>query len=62
MKCVRAKVFGDVQGVGFRHAVYFRASNLDVKGWVKNKDDGTVEAVFEGEDRNVDDIAYKTQR
>jgi acylphosphatase len=54
MKRVRVKIFGDVQGVGFRHSTYFRAIHLGVKGWVRNNyQDGTVEAVFEGEDAEV---------
>ncbi len=56
MKRVHVKIFGDVQGVGFRQVTQFRASNMGVKGWVKNNQDGSVEAVFEGDDNNVDDM------
>ena len=41
-------VHGDVQGVGFRYFVMRRASQLGLKGWVRNNDDGTVELVAEG--------------
>ena len=41
-------VQGFVQGVGFRFAVQRTASSRGVAGWVRNRPDGTVEAVFEG--------------
>jgi acylphosphatase len=37
-----------VQGVGFRYATIERARSRGLAGWVRNNDDGTVEAVFEG--------------
>ena len=40
---------GHVQGVFFRDTVRRRAEELGVAGWVTNRDDGAVEAVFEGE-------------
>ncbi len=48
---VRARVIlsGTVQGVCFRSDVRDRARDLNVNGWVKNRPDGKVEAVFEGE-------------
>ncbi len=42
-------VHGLVQGVGFRVFVASRARARGVAGWVRNRLDGTVEAVFEGE-------------
>jgi acylphosphatase len=42
-------VHGDVQGVFFRDSTREEASRRGVGGWVANRDDGTVEAVFEGE-------------
>jgi len=44
---------GYVQGVGFRYATAARARSRDVSGWVRNNADGTVEAVFEGDDNGV---------
>jgi acylphosphatase len=41
-------VKGDVQGVGFRYFLIRRAQALGLKGWVQNRDDGTVEFVAEG--------------
>jgi acylphosphatase len=42
-------VHGDVQGVFFRDSTVKEAESRGVSGWVRNRDDGTVEAVFEGE-------------
>lgn len=50
----RVIVHGFVQGVGFRFAVERAASSRGVAGWVQNRTDGTVEAVFEGEREDVD--------
>ena len=42
-------VEGRVQGVGFRYFVEDVAMSLDLKGWVRNRWDGNVEVVAEGE-------------
>lgn len=44
------RVHGRVQGVGFRAALYAQAQRLGVGGWVRNRRDGTVEAVIAGSD------------
>jgi len=44
----RVVVHGYVQGVFFRDSTRRRASELGVAGWVTNRSDGAVEAVFEG--------------
>lgn len=46
-------VEGDVQGVYYRATTAEVAEKNNVSGWVKNKPDGTVEAVFEGEESDV---------
>jgi acylphosphatase len=50
----RVVVHGRVQGVFFRDTVRRAASSRGVAGWVANRGDGTVEAVFEGEEDAVD--------
>jgi acylphosphatase len=47
---------GRVQGVFFRDTTRRRAEAAGVSGWVTNRDDGAVEAVFEGEDNAVEQI------
>jgi acylphosphatase len=42
-------VHGYVQGVFFRASTRDKAVSLGLKGWVKNRYDGSVEAVFEGD-------------
>ena len=50
----RVVVHGFVQGVFFRDSVRRHALTAGVTGWVRNNRDGTVEAVFEGEDVAVE--------
>jgi acylphosphatase len=45
-----------VQGVFFRDSVRRRAESLGVAGSARNRDDGTVEAVFEGEEEAVESM------
>jgi acylphosphatase len=53
----RVVVHGRVQGVGFRYAVARRAQARGLAGWVSNRPDGTVEAVFEGDPDAVESLA-----
>jgi acylphosphatase len=52
----RVKVKGDVQGVNFREATRRKATEAGVSGWVANRSDGSVEAVFEGPPEAVDQL------
>jgi acylphosphatase len=49
----RVVVHGRVQGVFFRGSAVERAREVGVDGWVRNRSDGTVEAVFEGNQAQV---------
>ena len=55
-KNVRAHVIisGRVQGVFFRMETFKAAQLYGVSGWVRNKADGTVEALLEGDKKSVD--------
>ena len=52
----RAKLIikGIVQGVNFRYYTQREARKYGVAGWVRNLDDGSVAAVFEGEEEDVE--------
>lgn len=52
----RAIVSGRVQGVFFRDTCARVASGLGVRGWVRNRPDGTVEVVAEGPRESVDQL------
>ena len=47
---IRVIVSGRVQGVWFRQSTNATAEELGVSGWVRNRPDGSVEAVFEGDE------------
>lgn len=47
-------IYGFVQGVGFRFGVERAANTRRVAGWVRNRPDGAVEAVFEGTPEDVE--------
>jgi DNA ligase D-like protein (predicted 3'-phosphoesterase) len=54
---IRAVVRGEVQGVGFRDATVRRAQELEVTGWVRNGEDGTVQVHAEGPVPAVEQLA-----
>lgn len=59
---VRIRVFGRVQGVFFRHNAAVMARKLRVVGYVRNLEDGSVEAVYEGDKRAVEEIVEWTKK
>ena len=48
IRSIRVRITGHVQGVGFRAWTEQRANALGLAGWVRNADNGDVEAVFSG--------------
>ena len=56
MKAVRARITGRVQGVGFRAWMEQTAARLGISGWVRNRRDGSVEAVLAGDTSKVDEM------
>jgi acylphosphatase len=55
-------IYGFVQGVGFRFSVERAANSRGVTGWVRNRADGAVEAVFEGEPEDVETLVEFCRR
>jgi acylphosphatase len=52
----RIIVCGLVQGVNYRRWLQGEALSRDIHGWVRNRTDGSVEAVLYGDPRKVDDL------
>lgn len=50
MKQAHVFISGNVQGIGYRQFVKSNARKLGLTGWVRNTEDGGVEAVFQGEE------------
>src|SRR4029077_752941 len=55
-------VHGDVQGVGFRYFLMHEARRLGLRGWVRNRDDGTVEFVAEGSRADLERLKEAAER
>jgi acylphosphatase len=55
-------VEGAVQGVGYREFVRRSALRLDVSGWVRNRTDGSVEALLQGDAANLDALLTEMRR
>ena len=54
MRAVNVRVHGRVQGVWFRGSTCDEARRLGLSGWVGNRDDGTVQARFQGDPADVE--------
>lgn len=52
----RLLISGKVQGVGYRAAFSWQARALELKGWVRNRRDGRVEALVDGESKALEAI------
>jgi acylphosphatase len=55
-------VHGQVQGVGYRAFVEDEASRRGLRGWVRNRRDGSVEAVFSGPRNDVEAMIETCRR
>jgi acylphosphatase len=62
MKTVHIIVHGRVQGVFFRQHTEEKAGQLQLKGWVRNLSDGTVEIVATGEQQNLESFVQWCHR
>ncbi len=61
MKRVHLIICGDAQGVGFRMWALRYAQSNHLVGWVKNRDDGTVELVAEGLRSQLEELIKQCQ-
>jgi acylphosphatase len=55
-------ITGRVQGVGFRNYMAFKARQFRITGWVRNRADGSVEAVVHGSAEDVDAMILRAHR
>jgi acylphosphatase len=55
-RTVHVRVEGRVQGVGYRAFVVMNADELGLAGWVRNRRDGSVEAVFQGSEAAIEEM------
>jgi acylphosphatase len=62
MRTVQVRIEGRVQGVGYRAFVERNAGALGLAGWVRNRHDGSVEAVFQGPHEAVDAMLVLCRR
>ena len=58
----RLRISGRVQGVGFRYALADEARARKLSGWVRNRRDGTVEAVVAGPEGDVEAVIAWARR
>ncbi|HEY2967548.1 MAG TPA: acylphosphatase [Casimicrobiaceae bacterium] len=58
----RLTISGQVQGVGFRYALADEARARNLRGWVRNRRDGSVEAVVAGPEADVEAVIAWARR
>jgi acylphosphatase len=61
-KCLRVRIEGRVQGVWFRAWTVEEAQKRHLRGWVRNRRDGSVEAQFAGPAEQVDAMVEACRR
>ncbi len=62
MERLHGVVHGDVQGVGFRYHLIREAQSLGLRGWVRNRENGTVEFVAEGRRPDLERLKQAAER
>lgn len=59
---LQLSIVGGVQGVGYRDAMCREANRLGVRGWVRNRRDGSVEVLVQGKRAAVDALVAWARR
>ncbi|KAM7531679.1 hypothetical protein LguiB_035089 [Lonicera macranthoides] len=62
IRTVRVVIKGRVQGVFYRNWTVENATELGLKGWVRNRRDGSVEALFSGSSSKVEEMEQRCRR
>ena len=62
MTAKRLTISGRVQGIGFRDWIAERAQALGLSGWVRNRRDGSVEALLDGDTAAVEEMVRACRR
>ena len=62
MSAKRLIISGRVQGIGYRQWMVSTAQSLGISGWVRNRSDGTVEALVAGEAAAVEELVRACRR
>ena len=62
MKARLLRIEGRVQGVGYRDWLIRQASSAGLSGWVRNRADGTVEALISGEEAAMGSVLLAARR
>ncbi len=62
MKSFHLIISGGVQGIGYRAWLKRQAEKLAIVGWVKNREDGAVEAVIQGDGKNLKQLIQKAKQ
>lgn len=62
MRARQIRVKGRVQGVGYRYALRDEAERRGITGWVRNRADGSVEALLCGDERSLDALIEWARR
>ena len=58
-RSVQVKICGDVHGKAFRMWIEKNAEMLGLAGWVRNRCDGSIEAMFSGPSETVDEMIFR---
>lgn len=61
-RTARIRIEGRVQGVGFRYWMEDECRELGLKGWVRNRRDGSVDSVFSGDPDLVEEMITRCRR